>query len=369
MKLILASVIGLATLATPVAATTAAASTPSQSVGTPPSASELIQIRDALTTRQPFAGVVNASLATWYADTQTGVVVAGVTRVTPKIVDAARVTWGSAVKVVQQDRPQLATRVSRMPGKIRKVDVESKSTSGAGNPTTLATAPYPSRLLDAQPYYGGTRIGIPNYPSSGYITECTAAFNDTRNQMLTSGHCFNPNHVVQQGYLDTATSTWNYTGNMGRTDWVQWGNNRPDAEELNPAPVGAQAPAGNIYWNLQTSYVAKGNSYRTQKGQRFCTNGSFTGENCNGIVDAVGVCVKVDDDGTLVTVCNLISGHSENGSRLSQHGDSGGPVYVHVTGGVQRSGIISAGNIGPGQAGNHVWFTDLKVLCVTYGRC
>jgi hypothetical protein len=69
-----------------------------------------------------------------------------------------------------------------------------------------------------------------------------------------------------------------------------------------------------------------------------------------------------------VTVCNLTSGHSSDGSRLVQHGDSGGRMYVRVTGGVGPSGNISAGNVDSGQPGNHLLFTELQVGCQTH-RC
>lgn len=107
----------------------------------------------------------------------------------------------------------------------------------------------------------------------------------------------------------------------------------------------------------------------TKTGQKFCADGSFTGENCNGVVDGVDVCAHVGLGSTTINVCDLISGHSSNGSRLVQHGDSGGPVYVTVPGGVARSGIISAGNIDPGQAGNQILFSDLRYVCTTLGRC
>ena len=104
-------------------------------------------------------------------------------------------------------------------------------------------------------------------------------------------------------------------------------------------------------------------------GAPFCADGALTGENCKGVVDGSNVCANINDNGTIVTVCNLTSGHSSDGSRLVQHGDSGGPVYVKVTGGVGRSGIISAGNVDSGQPGNHLLFTDLQVVCQTLTQC
>ena len=86
-------------------------------------------------------------------------------------------------------------------------------------------------------------------------------------------------------------------------------------------------------------------------------------------MEASNVCANINDNGTIVTVCNLTSGHSSDGSRLVQHGDSGGPVYVKVTRDVGRSGIISAGNVDAGQPGNHLLFTDLQVVCQVLTQC
>jgi hypothetical protein len=303
----------------------------------------------------------------WYPDPSTGKVVAGVTRVTPVIVAAARSTWGDAVTVVQRDRFSVASKVARMTSAVKVASTSTKPATSAA--VTPNLAPFPSRLLDAQPYYGGTEIGVPNFPSAGIITFCTAAFSNALGRMLSAGHCFPINKVVQQGYFDTATATWNFTGNMGKVDWVQWGNNRPDAEELNPSLAGSQSVASRIYNTLTTSVAAVGTVFPHAIGAPFCADGALTGEKCKGVVDASNVCANINDNGTIVTVCNLTSGHSSDGSRLVQHGDSGGPVYVKVTGGVGRSGIISAGNVDSGQPGNHLLFTDLQVVCQTLTQC
>jgi hypothetical protein len=43
------------------------------------------------------------------------------------------------------------------------------------------------------------------------------------------------NSVVQQGYFDSATATWNFTGNMGKAT----GCSGATTEEINPSLVGA----------------------------------------------------------------------------------------------------------------------------------
>jgi hypothetical protein len=74
-----------------------------------------------------------------------------------------------------------------------------------------------------------------------------------------------------------------------------------------------------------------------------CSNGSFTGQNCAGQVRAVNSCVQVREDAdTVIRACGMASAASTNGTRMVQAGDSGGPVYRRVTGGVEAEGVISA---------------------------
>ena len=102
---------------------------------------------------------------------------------------------------------------------------------------------------------------------------CVAAFSNALGRMLSAGHCFPINKVVQQGYFDSATATWNFTGNMGKVDWVQWGNNRPDAEEINPSLAGSQPVASRIYNTLTTSVAAVGTVFPHTSGHRSAPTG------------------------------------------------------------------------------------------------
>lgn len=96
----------------------------------------------------------------------------------------------------------------------------------------------------------------------------------------------------------------------------------------------------------------------------FCDDGVLTGENCTGVVDASSVRANINDNGTIETVCNVTSGHSSDGRRLVQHGDSSGPAYVKDTGAVGNSGIIGAGNVDSGQPGTTCCSPTSK-LCLT----
>jgi hypothetical protein len=105
-----------------------------------------------------------------------------------------------------------------------------------------------------------------------------------------------------------------------------------------------------------------------------CTNGSFTGESCNGTVSATGGCVELHDPlhGTTTDVCNQDFATSP-GPRLVQSGDSGGPVLGYDGGSDQTGitvGIISGQADTSSGPGTEVNFTDGDAICGSQvGEC
>lgn len=109
--------------------------------------------------------------------------------------------------------------------------------TGAG----AALAAAPTRLLDAPPYYGGTRI-FRTCVQDGqtWVVQCSTAFavaSGSNRQMVTAGHCGASGLVWTQGYLDSAGALY-YTGTMGTAGHVEWGNNRMDRNRMG-GPVAA----------------------------------------------------------------------------------------------------------------------------------
>ena len=89
-------------------------------------------------------------------------------------------------------------------------------------------------------------------------------------------------------------------------------------------------------------------------GNAICTDGYVTGQNCTGVIQQTDVCVWYSD-GTFL--CGLDYANSSNGSNMTQHGDSGGPVYHgDGNGGVIADGIIS-GNSNYGNPNPDVYVT------------
>ncbi|MEV4601807.1 hypothetical protein AB0K15_30935 [Amycolatopsis sp. NPDC049253] len=275
-----------------------------------------------------------------------------VTRLDTSIVDFADQRYGDAVEFRATDANRVATRTDKVNSVVR---VATTKTTSATKAAKLDAAP--DRFLDGVPYWAGDRIG---YYSNGVVTQCTSGF-VAQAGMFTAGHCFDQNVTVEQGYV--SGGTFYTTGNMGAVTARAWGNNQTDAESIDPNasnPPGYVAPAVYVTDNDALPEHAISS---TISGSSFCTDGSFTGENCSGIIDIVQGCALIEN----FTVCGIDTGYSSNGSRLVQHGDSGGPVEVHdTTGGLIVLGVISAGNVGdetnPGP-GNNVLFSDAQFVC------
>ncbi|MEV8068747.1 hypothetical protein AB0P32_21870 [Streptomyces sp. NPDC085995] len=144
----------------------------------------------------------------------------------------------------------------------------------------------------------------------------------------------------RQGYYDDSTQTIHYTGTMGSAYARIWGNGKSDAELLDDT--------GNAYgfwpqvYTTSTALEDVGSVSPVSVGQKICADGSFTLQSCYGMVRATNVCENVNDDGTIVKVCNLDVADGVGGT-LVQPGDSGGPVYT--SGNPHHPlGIISAGS-------------------------
>lgn len=153
---------------------------------------------------------------------------------------------------------------------------------------------------------------------------------------------------------------------------MQFGNNRMDWESMNTE--GFASLANEVYTGgvASSTGIARESLLSAGLNEPICTDGSFTGENCNGTVDMTEGCVDLDDNGTEVLVRDQDFAVSSS-ARLVQHGDSGGPVFAHDDGFVSPGvGVISGGNVGtdttPGP-GDEVNFTDGDSICNVSGEC
>ncbi|MDI6102454.1 hypothetical protein QLQ12_27925 [Actinoplanes sp. NEAU-A12] len=148
---------------------------------------------------------------------------------------------------------------------------------------------------------------------------------------------------------------------MGTETSVQWGNNRMDAAIMN----------GGSYWNgavyggrVDGTAWAVGGQLAVAVGNSVCSDGSFTKKNCSATISAINACLNLNDNGTIVRVCDQALADSTSG-RIVQHGDSGGPVLRHTTTFEEAVGVelISGGN----DNGRHMNFTQIQDFSSTFG--
>lgn len=327
------------------------------------SQAELDEVFRQITTRQPFAASVKDRLTQWYVDPRTNRVMVGLTAVTDEARTAAQAAFGDAVAVVAAERHDTMSLRITVPASELKV----VTTTPAAARSAARAAAIPTRLMDSTPYYGGDRIirWISNPNGTVNIWECTAAFTvgtGTARYMSTAGHCGPTGTVWQQGYFEGGAQIIHTTGTMGTETSVQWGNNRMDAAIM----------ARGSYWNgavyggtVDGSAWGVGGQQAVAVGNSICADGSFTRENCSAKISAINACVNLNDNGTIVKVCNQALADSTSG-RIVQHGDSGGPVLRHTStlDQVVGVGLISGGNT---ENGLHMNFTQIQNFSSTFG--
>jgi len=321
-------------------------------------------VKDRITSStSSFAEQAGNHLTTWYADPVSDTVHVGVTKVTPALRAAAKAEFGDEVTLVQEARHQSMDKLTPVSSTPRIV-TETAGAKKSGQTTFSPSATTATRLLDSTPYAGGDRIvSIQTINGAQYVIQCTVNYDFTMDDgtaaMGTAGHCGATGVSWYQGYYDDSTKVIEQTGTMGSAYARIWGDNKTDAELLNDE--------GNPYGFWTQVYVDNttlnnvGSVEPVSVGEEACSDGSFTGQNCAGDVTAVDVCENINDDGTIVKVCNLDTAVAS--TRLVQSGDSGGPVYLRSGSTLHPEGLISAGSTD----GHNLDFSDIGFVDVQLG--
>jgi alpha-lytic protease prodomain-containing protein len=301
---------------------------------------ELSQVMSRLTAKQLPAGVPVGDVTKWYVEPATNSVHVGLRSLAASDVQAFQRTFGDLVQFEMAAPLQVAV-------------------SG--------------RLVDGPPWFGGDRLE--QLQSDGTALECTSGFAavDTRNNdpgMLTAGHCFgnvNNNFSVDQGYIDSS-NVLNIAGNIGMVTIIADARNgNGDLEFIDNtfSTTGSTGVSSTEYTNPPNPPTNASDSTArvvalglNGDNAAFCSDGSFTGENCSGKVipgqGSANVCVMANEG---FNMCHLDCGQSTNGTRLSQPGDSGGPVYGQdPSGHLDAMGLISVDN----SSGTQVCYTDMS---------
>ncbi|TDC36675.1 S1 family peptidase [Micromonospora sp. KC213] len=213
-----------------------------------------------------------------------------------------------------------------------------------------------SRDNDANPFYGGATV----HTNRG---TCTIGFSWTHegeHYFLTAGHCTSANTDVRMPRYGSSK-----VGKVVRDNW----NNSTGSVKLS----GQSYYSGDLAlvkmnsgWktdpkmyvggpNSSGSRVVKGVASRSPKyGDKYCTGGTTTGEQCGWKVVDTKVTIRYRD-GEMLRNATL-------GERLGvciKNGDSGGPVYSVSGGKVVAKGIISGG--GQYDFGCTQLFTDIRL--------
>jgi hypothetical protein len=204
--------------------------------------------------------------------------------------------------------------------------------------------------------------GIP-FKGGGWIankttgTACTSAFpahfaNDSSvNFMLTASHCVKTPVSEQAWYAGAGNGS---LGLQMGVDWSVTPTNDGASIHLGAAFGTANGGGAHAIFTGGANKTVAGSSTETtsqvtgsggnSNGDILCVSGSYSGAVCNNKV--------ISNDWGWTLPAGLTHGSKvtqQSGKGAVGEGDSGGPVYMTVSGGVQARGIVSAGD--PGQNG------------------
>lgn len=178
-----------------------------------------------------------------------------------------------------------------------------------------------TRVADTAPWHSGSRYYVKDGTSTYACTLGFSVLSGGYGYLLSANHC-----DPHRDPLKTPGGTQIAPGN-GVT-----GNANIDSILINPTASPATQP--HVFtggWNSSTTATVK-NWASNWKGQTICDDGSTSGERCGTITN---------DATTLPgrTGSWYVEAHSDAAGGIAAEGDSGGPVFTHVTGGVQARGI------------------------------
>jgi hypothetical protein len=258
--------------------------------------SSLERVKEDITSNQSWAERVGGKIYQWGVSPDKNVVSVGVEEVTPELERAANERFGSSVELFE----------------------------------TAPTERTASRVHDIQPFWGGSPINDgTSLCSSGF-----AVFSQINGQrgMLTAGHC---------GALDANIfHDGQFFGKLTARALTNNGFDRGIVLNATYDPLiwtGSFPPTGPFN-STSAEFVV---SFRlVTKGQSVCVDGSQHGEICGVTVGDQDICRNFPNTSPPNT-CHLTR-VEKSGTIIIGGGDSGGPVFARVTGGVSAVGIIVA---------------------------
>jgi hypothetical protein len=239
---------------------------------------------------------------------------------------------------------------------VRKAQSVFNRIYGSGMVVVSSTTMLPTtaayRYDDSSPFWGGDQISASGYGicSSGFA-EYSSVYRT--NGVLTAGHCF-PTGAAVHVYCSTRPAyccgahgygSGNLIGNVVGRAYPPSGGTSDF--EITGGSSGAVVWGGTC--SSQQTYSVKG-VISPPVGTTMSLDGSVTGEIGGLQVTEDQGCVLVNYAQGSYDVCEV--GSATGSSPPCHGGDSGGPAFVHVSGGVKAAGTIVS------SSGNTCWFQD-----------
>jgi hypothetical protein len=214
--------------------------------------------------------------------------------------------------------------------------------------------PADSRNFDGSPFWGGDLY----YTSTA---SCTSGFEwlDSSNRyMISAGHCavYNGGNGgnVYTALQDVGSfGGWTWATGVGTTSWggTYYGDLSYTTLYSNVSNSPYIYRCGVNSSSLCNGKVVAMWSRSPANGDRYCTGGTTSGEQCGWITNTVGGNWEYSNG----EVCRHCS-WSYSSANKSQHGDSGGPVYtVDSNGNIYAKGIISGDSGLPFSVYSDIW--------------
>lgn len=197
-----------------------------------------------------------------------------------------------------------------------------------------------TRTADYSPWTGGDYY----YNSfSNYSLRCTSGFAVTKpgygNYMLTAGHCFQSSSGSAVTGID---SRYYYNGNpiMGYDSQADLVSGQLGTD--NALVTGDYYPY--VWYSSSNRFTVKSaNTSSTEPTADVCLDGAVSGQVCRNYIQQTQVYLKTQYTfGPALLIGPMVETLQQTYSASCQGGDSGGPVYDAVSGGVRARGIIIA---------------------------
>ncbi|MEV0345317.1 DNRLRE domain-containing protein [Nonomuraea sp. NPDC050680] len=225
---------------------------------------------------------------------------------------------------------------------------------------------------------GGSRFVT---PSGGGCSTGFAWGNQSDNYYITAGHCIP--YGLPAGSKVLLTDRTNKLGESAGSTWKDGANggtvtlpNVGFAGDLARIKLTTRQHTASIFAGPALSGYTKrevvGKWTRSpRKGDRYCTGGYKTGEQCGWVIDDPDAVAEYEEDQLTWPVAE-----GSRSGKCTWPGDSGGPVYTIIENGkpgagkVIAKGIVSGGSDAesvPAPFGCNQFFTDIRLAAKAFG--